>query len=78
MVGVTTSAYKICLSGYPNSCLIKIEKQRFRALVDSGADISLMKRDVYDSLKISQNLSDKTQMFSLSMVTLLLFTAIFL
>ena len=39
------------MAGNPNSCLITIEKQRFRALVDSGADISLMRRDVYDSLK---------------------------
>ena len=49
--GKNVSTYKICLAGNPNSCLIKVEKQKFRALVDSGADISLIRRDVYDSLR---------------------------
>ena len=47
--GKNVSTYKICLAGNPNSCLIKVEKQKFRALVDSGADISLIRWDVYDS-----------------------------
>ena len=45
------STYKICLAGNPNSCLIKVKKQNFRALVDSGANISLIRMDFYDSLK---------------------------
>ena len=49
--GKNVSTYKICMAGNPNSCLIKVEKQKFRALVDSGADISLIRRDVYDSLR---------------------------
>ena len=49
--GKNISTFKICLAGNPNSCLIKVEKQKFRGLVDSGADISLIRRDVYDSLR---------------------------
>ena len=54
--GKNISTCKICLAGNANSCLIKVEKQKFRALVDSGADISLIRRDVYDSLKTKPTL----------------------
>lgn len=33
-----------------NSCIVKFGKQRYRALVDSGAEVSLMHRRVYDAL----------------------------
>ena len=35
----------------PNSLLIKIGKQKYRALVDSGAEVSLIHRRVFHSLK---------------------------
>ena len=35
----------------PNSLLIKIGKQKYRALVDSGAEVSLIHRCVFHSLK---------------------------
>ena len=39
------------MSGSPNSCLVKIGKQKFRTLVNTGAKCSLMHRGVYDQLK---------------------------
>ena len=36
--------------------LIKFEKQKYRALLDSGAEVSLISRRVYDSLKIKPKL----------------------
>ena len=44
--------YKINLAGSPNSCIITIGKNKFRSLVDTGAEVSLMHRRVYDSLKV--------------------------
>ena len=35
----------------PNSLLAKFEKQKYRALLDSGAEVSLISRRLYDSLK---------------------------
>ena len=49
--------YKINLAGSPNSCIIKIGKNKFRSLVDTGAEVSLMHRRVYDSLKVKLNCS---------------------
>ena len=43
--------YSIHLAGSPNSCLIKIDKQNFRVLVDSGASVSLMHSRIYNLLK---------------------------
>ena len=43
--------FKISVSGSLNSCLVKIEKQRIRTLVDEGAECSLMHRHIYDQLK---------------------------
>ena len=34
--------FKIELAGNPNSCIIKINKQKFRALLDSGSEVSLI------------------------------------
>lgn len=43
--------FKISLAGKPNSCILQIGKQRFRALVDTGAEISLIHRKIFDNLK---------------------------
>ena len=43
--------FKINVSGSPNSCLLKIGKQRYRTLVDTGAECSLMHRRICDQLK---------------------------
>ena len=43
--------YKIELAGNPNSCVIKINSQKFRALLDSGAEVSLIHTRLYKSLK---------------------------
>ena len=51
--------YKINLAGSPNSCIIKIGKNKFRSLVDTGAEVSLMHRRVYDSLKVKPKLQHK-------------------
>ena len=48
--------FKISLAGSPNSCIIRISKDEFRTLVDAGAEVSLMHRRVYDSLKIKPRL----------------------
>lgn len=46
--------YNISLDVNPNSCVIKTEKVRFRALVESGAEVCLMHR-----LKEKQKLQKK-------------------
>jgi len=38
-----------------NSLLIRFEKQKYRALLDSRAQVSLIHRRVYDSMKTNQN-----------------------
>ena len=43
--------YRIELAGNPNSCIIKINNQKFCALLDSGAQVSLINTKVYKSLK---------------------------
>ena len=52
-------SYNICITGNPNSCLIKIQKQKLRALIDSGAEVSLMHRKVFDSLKKKPKLKNR-------------------
>ena len=44
--------YKITLAGCPNSCVIKIGKTKFRSLVDTGTEVSLMHCMVHDSLLV--------------------------
>ena len=39
------------LAGNPNSYIIKINKQKFHAVLDSGAEVSLIHTGVYNSLK---------------------------
>ena len=51
--------YKITLAGSPNSCVIKIGKTKFRSLVDTGAEVSLMHRRDYDSLLVKPKLQFK-------------------
>ena len=51
--------FKISVSGIPNSCLVKIGKQRYRTLVDTGAECSLMHRRIYDQLKNKPRLINK-------------------
>ena len=51
--------FKINVSGSPNSCLVKIGKQRFRTLVDTGAECSLMHRRIYDQLNNKPKLTHK-------------------
>ena len=44
-------SFSVNLAGSPNSCVIQLGKQRYRALVDTGAEVSLMHRRVFDKLK---------------------------
>ena len=46
-------------AGNPNSAIIRINNQNFRALIDSGADTCLMHSKVYNSLKGIPKLSKK-------------------
>lgn len=52
-------SFKIALAGSPNSCIIRVGKQKFRSLVDTGAEVSLMHRRVYDSLRVKPKLQNK-------------------
>ena len=47
------------MAGSPNSCIIKIGKHKFRTLVDTGAEVSLMHRRVYDLLKDKPRLMNR-------------------
>ena len=51
--------FKISVSDSPNSYLVKIGKQRYRTLVDTGAECSLMHRRIYDQLKNKPRLINK-------------------
>ena len=51
--------FKINVSGCPNSCLVKIGKQRFRTIADTGAECSLMHRRIYNQLKNKPKLTNK-------------------
>ena len=53
------TTYKVNISGNPNSCIVFIGKQKFRCLVDTGAECSLMHRRVYDNLKNKPKLLKK-------------------
>lgn len=43
--------YVVNLAGSPSSILVKLKGQRYRALVDTGADISLIHSRVYNQVK---------------------------
>ena len=51
--------YKISVSGNPNFCVVKLEKQRYITRVDSGAECSLMHRRIHDQLKNKPRLINK-------------------
>ena len=51
--------FTINLTGNPNSCLIKVQKHSYRALIDSGAELTLASHSVYDSLKVKPKLQHK-------------------
>lgn len=50
---------KIDCVGCPNSCLVKIEKHKYRTLVDTGAEVSLIHQRVYESMKYKPKLVKK-------------------
>ena len=52
--------YKIELAGNPNSCLIKINNKKYRALLDSGAEVSLIHTRLYNSLKEKPKLNKQS------------------
>ena len=43
--------YKIDLAGNPNSCIIRINNQKYHALLDSGAEVSLVHSRIYNCLR---------------------------
>ena len=43
---LTREKFRINVSGSPNSCLVKIGKQKCRTLDDTGAECSFMHRSV--------------------------------
>ena len=56
---INIPTFSIALAGSPNSCIIKIEHKKYRSLVDSGAEVSLMHRRVYQSIKNAPKLTKK-------------------
>ena len=56
---LTQEKFNINVSGSANSCHVKIGKQKFRTLVDTGAECSLMHHRVYDQLKNKLRLVNK-------------------
>ena len=42
---------KILNIGVPNSCLISMKKQKWRALVDTGAEVSVMSEKMYSRIR---------------------------
>ena len=53
--------YNIEVDRTPNSCLIYIGKSRWRALIDSGADISVMSDKMYRKLKVKSKIRPVSQ-----------------
>ena len=43
--------YKIELAGNPNSCIIRINNQKYHALLDSGAEVSFVHSRIYNCLR---------------------------
>ena len=43
--------FNVNVTNSPNSCLLKVQQLQYRALVDSGAEISLISKQAYDNLK---------------------------
>ena len=57
--GIDKPIYIVALSGGQNFCQLKIQKQKSRVLLDTGAEVSLMNRHVFDSLKDKPRLHNK-------------------
>ena len=64
---LTQEKININVSGSPKACLVKIGKQKFRTLVDTEAECSLMHRRVYDQLKNKPRLVNKFFFYNLLM-----------
>ena len=43
--------FRVSENGHPNSCVVEINKTRWRALVDTGAEVSLISENMYRRLK---------------------------
>ena len=43
--------FKVSETGNPNSCVVEINKTRWRALVDTGAEVSLISESMYSRLR---------------------------
>ena len=43
--------FQVALTGNPSSCLIEVNKNKYRTLIDSGSDICLINSNIYHSLK---------------------------
>ena len=54
--------FKFEFAGDPNSCIIKINKQKFHALLDSSAAVSLIRTRVYNSLKEKPKLKKQSEL----------------
>ena len=62
-----TITYSTSAAGNPSSCLITLENRKYRSLLDSGAEMSLCHRRVYQSLSFPPRLLKKN--ISLQSVT---------
>ena len=54
-----TITYSTSAAGNPSSCLITLENRKYRSLLDSGAEMSLCHRRVYQSLSFPPRLLKK-------------------
>ena len=60
-IEVKKKVYKIKETGNPNSCIIHIGKTRWRALVDTGADVSVISSNMYRRLAKKPSMKRVTQ-----------------
>ena len=51
--------YTVTSPSNPNSCLVKLQQLQYRALVDSGAEISLISKKAFEGLRYSVPLERK-------------------
>ena len=56
------------LSSNPNSCLLIVDKNRYRSLIDSGADCSIINKRIYNQIPNKPPLSSETLVLIVSMV----------
>ena len=57
--------FKIESAGNPNSCIIKINKLKFRALLHPAAEVSLIHTRVYNTLKEKPKLKKQSAFLQL-------------